>query len=48
MRKEFLEVGEIVGTHGVKGEMKLNPWCDSPDFVKRFKVLYFDDEGKNR
>jgi 16S rRNA processing protein RimM len=46
MRKEFLEVGEIVGTHGVRGEMKLNPWCDSPDFVKRFKVLYFDDEGK--
>ena len=41
MIKEFLEIGEIVGTHGVRGEMRVNPWCDSPDYMVKFKTLYF-------
>ena len=46
MIKEFLEIGEIVGTHGVRGEIRFNPWCDSPEFVTKFKTLYFDsNEG---
>ena len=24
----------------------MNPWCDSPDFAKRFKTLYFDKNGE--
>ena len=32
MLKEFLEAGRIVGTHGIKGELRVDPWCDSPDF----------------
>jgi len=43
--KTFLEIGEIVGTHSVHGEMRLNPWCDTPGFVKKFKTLYFDESG---
>ena len=46
MIKEFLEVGQIVGTHGVRGEMRLNPWADSPEFLKQFKTLYFDNKGE--
>lgn len=46
MIKTFLEAGQIVGTHGVRGEMRVNPWCDSPDFLKGFKTLYFDDSGE--
>ncbi len=45
MIKEFLEIGEIVGTHGIRGEIRFNPWCDSPEFVKKFKTLYFDSNG---
>lgn len=45
MIKEFLEVGQIVGTHGVRGEMRLNPWADSPEFLKQFKTLYLDKNG---
>ena len=46
MIKEFLEIGEIVGTHGVRGELRVNPWCDSPDYMAKFKTLYFDsNEG---
>ena len=47
MIKDFLAVGQIVGTHGVRGEMRINPWADSPDFLKQFKTLYYDAEGKN-
>ena len=46
MKKQFLEVGQIVSTHGIKGEIRLNPWCDSPAFLKQFGTLYFDDAGK--
>ena len=46
MKKDFLEVGEIVGTHGVRGEMRVNPWCDSPAFIKKFKKLYLDEKGE--
>lgn len=45
MIKQYLEIGEITGTHGVRGEVRVNPWCDSPDFIKKFKTLYFDREG---
>ena len=46
MIKEYLEIGEITGTHGIKGEMRVNPCCDSPEFFTRFKTLYFDSEGR--
>ncbi len=45
MIKEFLEVGQIVGTHGVRGEMRVNPWADGPEFLKQFKNFYYDDKG---
>ncbi len=45
MKKEYLELGQIVSTHGVKGELRINPWCDSPDFAKKFKRVYFDALG---
>jgi len=44
---DFLEIGQIVGTHGIKGEMRVNPWCDTPDFFNNFKTLYFDKLGQN-
>ena len=46
MIKNYLELGQIVSTHGIKGEMRFNPWCDKPEFVKKFKNLYFDNNGE--
>lgn len=40
--KKFLEAGKIVGTHGVHGELRVNPWCDSADFLKQFHTLYLE------
>lgn len=34
MKKEFLQVGRIVGTHGVRGMLRVEPWCDTADFLK--------------
>lgn len=47
MIKEYLELGQITGTHGIRGELRVNPWCDSPEFAKRFKTLYFDRKGNS-
>jgi len=46
MIHDFLEIGTIVGTHGVRGEIRVNPACDSPDFFAGFDVLYFDAQGQ--
>ena len=43
---KFLEAGQIVGTHGVRGEVRVHPWCDSPQQFATFKNLYWDKEGK--
>jgi 16S rRNA processing protein RimM len=46
MKKQFLESGKIVGTHGIKGEVRIDPWCDSPEFLCAFKKLYLDENGE--
>ena len=42
MKLEFIEAGEIVTTHGVRGEVKLLPWLDSPEFMCEFKRVRID------
>ncbi len=44
MRKEFLEAGKIVGTHGIKGMVRIQPWSDDSDFLSEFKTIYLGDE----
>lgn len=46
MKKEYLEAGKIVGVHGLKGEVKIDPWCDSPDFLSRFKRLFDKNDNE--
>lgn len=43
MLKQYLEVGKITNTHGVMGEVKVQPWCDSPEFLCQFDTLYVDE-----
>lgn len=47
MIKNYIECGQIVGTHGVSGEVRVNPWCDEPSFLTGFKQLYLDENGNN-
>ena len=46
MIKDYLEIGKITSTHGIRGEVRIEPWCDEPEFLKKFKVLYFDSKGE--
>ncbi|HHY52500.1 MAG TPA: 16S rRNA processing protein RimM [Clostridiales bacterium] len=45
MVKRYLECGKIVSTHGVRGEVKVQHWCDTPEFLLNFDTLYFE-QGK--
>ncbi len=36
MKLQFIEAGEIVTTHGVKGEVKVLPWLDDPEMLTEF------------
>ena len=42
----LLQAGKIVNTHGIRGEVKIMPWADSPEFLAGFERLYIDDEPK--
>ncbi len=47
MKKEFLEIGQFVGTHGVRGMVRIQPWSDDGEFLTRFKKFYLEN-GKTR
>ena len=40
--KRFLEIGKIVAVQGLKGEVRVEAWCDSREFLCEFDTLYFD------
>lgn len=42
MKKQYLEAGRIVSTHGVRGEVKIEPWADEASFLTRFRRFYMD------
>ena len=39
MKLAYIEVGQIVNTHGVRGELKVQPWCDSAEQFLDFETL---------
>ena len=41
-KKQYIEAGRIVNTHGVAGEVKIEVWLDSPQFLKSFKRCFID------
>lgn len=44
MKKEYLEAGKIVTTHGIRGEVKIMPYTDYPELLCEFDRLFI---GKN-
>lgn len=43
MKKKFLEIGKIVSTHGIKGEVRVQPWCDDSELLTEFDSLYLKE-----
>lgn len=42
MKKEYLCIGKIVGSRGINGEIKVEPWCDYPENFYEIKNFYID------
>ena len=36
----YLEVGKILNTHGVRGELKVQPWLDTPQLFQALPQLF--------
>ena len=44
MKKQYLECGKLVTTHGVKGTFKLEPWCDSVKVAASLRRVFFQQK----
>ena len=42
MKLQFIEAGEIVTTHGIKGEVKVLTWLDDPEMLCEFDRCRID------
>ena len=42
MKLQYIEAGEIVTTHGVRGEVKVLPWLDDPEMLCEFDRCRID------
>ena len=42
MLQQYLEVGKVTRAHGLMGEVRVQPWADSPEFLCQVKTLYVD------
>lgn len=38
--KKYIEVGKIINTHGVKGDVKIDSWCDSVEVFCSLDKVY--------
>ncbi len=43
---DFLEVGKIINTHGLRGEVKIVTWTDSPEVFEELKFVIAKMRGQ--
>ena len=41
-KKQYLEAGKVLNTHGVRGELKTEAWTDEPGILAGLPTLYLD------
>lgn len=46
MKLQYIETGCITGTHGIRGELRVQPWCDTPEDLTLHKTLYLSPDGQ--
>lgn len=46
--KQYLEIGKINNTHALKGEVKLEMWCDGIEFIIQLKIVYLNEKGSEK
>ena len=45
MKNTYLECGKIINTHGFRGTVKLESWCDAPEVLASLAHLWFLENG---
>ncbi len=45
MKLPYLPCGKIINTHGFRGTVKLESWCDSPEILAGLTTIYFLTDG---
>ena len=45
MKKEFLECGKVCSPHGVRGALKIEPWCDTPRVLAEQKRIFLAESN---
>ena len=45
-QKAYIDAGKIVNTHGVRGEVKIEVWLDSPAMLRRCGRVFLGGEEK--
>ncbi len=43
MENNLLEIGQIVNTHGLRGDLKVMPWCDDPEIFHELAYVLIDN-----
>ena len=44
--KKYLEAGRLCSPRGIKGELRFDCWCDSPEFLNKVRKFYLDEKGE--
>ena len=47
-KKQYLECAKIINTHGVRGEVKLESLCDSPEVLASLERVFVLENGNYR
>lgn len=42
--ENLIEIGQIVNTHGLRGDLKIMPWCDDPEIFHELAYVLIDDK----
>ena len=44
--EKYLEAGKLINTHGVRGEFKMDAWCDDLSDYLNVKAFYLEKKLK--
>ncbi len=48
MKLAYLPAGKIINTHGFRGTVKLESWCDSPVILSELPRIFLEEQGSYR
>lgn len=43
---DYTWIGTVVGVHGVRGELKVNPLTDTPEYYQSIKEVFVEQKGR--